>query len=216
MYYSILIQILHWQYKCCLKHCTALTVIMANQLISNISKLFILTTILFTSTTLTLIGAAAKSTNLRQACRVTRYHGLCVRTLAPFSGTSSTTTPTRWARAGVSVATAETKSAARYVAALLRRRRRDREALSDCAECLAEAVAGLQESLGVLRRGAATSAERAGDLATWLSASLTDSDTCLEGFRGRRGKRARILRARVSGAGRLISNALALVNALLN
>ncbi|TQD84197.1 hypothetical protein C1H46_030287 [Malus baccata] len=52
------------------------------------------------------------------------------------------------------------------------------------------------------------------DLNTWLSAALTNGDTCLDGFEGQKGKPVKLLQDRVLKVTYITSNALALVNKL--
>lgn len=155
---------------------------------------------------------------VREACSVTRYRQLCIHSLASFSNTAKTS-PILWARAGVSVTLSEAKSVARYLVSLKGQRRmksrRNRAALSDCQECFQNAIDELHKSLGVLRSlSRRTFNTQMADLNTWLSAALTDSDTCLDGFNRQKGRQVRLLQSRVSKVTYITSNALALANKL--
>ncbi|KAF3436451.1 hypothetical protein FNV43_RR23543 [Rhamnella rubrinervis] len=155
---------------------------------------------------------------VRDACSVTRYPELCIHSLASFSNTAKAS-PSLWARAGVSVTLSEAKSVARYLVFLKRQRSmqsgRNIVALSDCVECFQNAIDELHKSLGVLRSlSSGTFNAQMEDLNTWLSAALTDTDTCLDGFDGQRGRQIRLLQSRVSKATYITSNALALANKL--
>ncbi|KAF5455262.1 hypothetical protein F2P56_024858 [Juglans regia] len=153
------------------------------------------------------------------ACSVTRYQDLCLHTLASFSRTCKSS-PSKWARAGLSVTLAEVKSTAQYLTSLkkhLAMRGRNRVALSDCIECFQDAIDELHKSLYVLRRLSKRPYifdVQMSDLNTWISAALTDEDTCLDGFEGQKGKQVKLLRNRVFNATHITSNALALVNKL--
>lgn len=111
---------------------------------------------------------------------------------------------------------------AKKVAALLgrlknnkRMKGRNRAAVLDCVEVFDAAIDELHRSLGVLRRLSRRNFDsQMGDLTTWVSAALTDEDTCVEGFEGERGKVVSLLRNRVVKVGYITSNALALVNKL--
>ncbi|KAL0420037.1 UNVERIFIED_CONTAM: Pectinesterase inhibitor 6 [Sesamum radiatum] len=119
---------------------------------------------------------------VRDACSVTRYPDLCIRSLSSFSSTAKHS-PSKWARAGVSVAIGEAKRVAR--------------------------------SLYVLRKLSVRDfGSQVEDVATWVSAALTDEDTCLDGFDEQRGKRIKPLINRVSNVTYMTSNALALINKL--
>ncbi|XP_062022846.1 pectinesterase inhibitor 6-like [Rosa rugosa] len=156
---------------------------------------------------------------VEDACSVTRYRDLCIHSLASFSSTAKNS-PSRWARAGVSVTLGETKNVARYLVYLKKHSNRMKGkagvALSDCIEVFENAIDELHKSLGVLRKLSRTTfATQMGDLNTWLSAALTDGDTCLDGFEEvQRGKQIKSLQNRVLRATRFTSNALALANKL--
>ncbi|XP_022146187.1 pectinesterase inhibitor 6-like [Momordica charantia] len=163
------------------------------------------------------LPASAKENYVREACSVTRHPDLCIQSLSPFSSTAKRS-PTKWARAGVAVTITEAKSVARFLGRLKRSGRmrgRDRVAVSDCVEVFEAAIDELHRSLGVLRRLSRRDFEaQIGDLTTWVSAALTDEDTCIDGFEGERGKQVNLIRNRVVKAGYITSNALALVNKL--
>ncbi|KAL1197849.1 Pectinesterase inhibitor 6 [Cardamine amara subsp. amara] len=155
---------------------------------------------------------------VQNACSVTHYQDLCVKTLSPFSSVAKNS-PSIWARAGVSVAITDNKDVLRY---LLKTRlstigKRDRVALSDCRELLQDSLDSLHKSLAVLRRLRASEfQQQMSDLATWLSTSLTDKDTCLDGFEktSTRSLTVRMIRKRVTTSLYVSSNSLALLNKL--
>lgn len=155
---------------------------------------------------------------VQDACNVTNYHDLCIHTLSPFSKTAKRSS-TRWARAGVSVAIGEAKSAAYYLMKLKARNSmegRRRVALIDCVECVQDALDNLHQSLGVLRKlSGQTFDTEMGDVTTWMSSALTDEDTCLDGFEdGHGGEQVKQVQNRVKKVWCITSNALALVNKL--
>ncbi|KAI4301415.1 hypothetical protein L6164_034696 [Bauhinia variegata] len=150
----------------------------------------------------------------REACRVTRYPDLCVHSLSSFSNIAGRS-PSKWARAGVSVTIGEVKSVQAYLKRYRRVRGRNRVALSDCIENFADALDELHRSLGVLRKlSKSTFGTQMGDLNTWISAAFTDAGSCLDGFEGQKGRQIKLLQNRVRNASYITSNALALVNKL--
>ncbi|CAH8326427.1 unnamed protein product [Eruca vesicaria subsp. sativa] len=159
-----------------------------------------------------------RNSYVQNACSVTRYQDLCVQSLSPFSSVAKNS-PSKWARAGVSVAISDNKDVLR---SLLKMRRsafgkRDRVALSDCRELLQDSLDNLHKSLAVLRTLRASEfQEQMSDLATWLSTSLTDKDTCLDGFEktSMKSARVRMIRRRVTTSMYLSSISLALLNKL--
>ncbi|KAG6593199.1 Pectinesterase inhibitor 6, partial [Cucurbita argyrosperma subsp. sororia] len=160
---------------------------------------------------------SAQTSYVQEACSVTLHPDLCIRSLSPFSSTAKRS-PTKWARASVSVTITEAKAVARFLVRLKNNRRmkgRNRAAVSDCVEVFEDAIDELHRSLGVLRRLSRSKFDaQMGDLTTWVSAALTDEDTCVDGFEGERGRLVNLIRNRVVKATYITSNALALVNKL--
>ncbi|KAL5060560.1 hypothetical protein RYX36_032164 [Vicia faba] len=155
--------------------------------------------------------------NVKEACSVTRYKNLCIHTLAQFSNTAGRT-PSKWARAGVSVTIGEVKNVQAYLKNLKssgNMKGRNKVALLDCIETFGYALDELHKSLGVLRRlSKKTFSTQMGDLNTWISSALTDEDTCLDGFEGENERRIKLLQNKVQNVSYITSNALALVNKL--
>ncbi|MED6121389.1 hypothetical protein PIB30_029765 [Stylosanthes scabra] len=187
--------------------------------ISPLTLLLQLILLLFLANTIQLVFAKGTD-NVREACKVTRYPNLCFRSLTQFSNTAGRS-PSKWARAGVSVTIGEVKHVLVYLARLKKsqgqvRGSRNRAALSDCIETFGDALDELHRSLGVLRKlSKSTFGTQMDDLNTWISAALTDADTCLDGFQEKSvGKEIRLLKIKVIRSYYITSNALALVNKL--
>ncbi|GAB4841124.1 hypothetical protein Ancab_021867 [Ancistrocladus abbreviatus] len=176
----------------------------------NISVTFVL----FSCFTFFLVQANSQSF-VQEACRVTRFQKVCIQSLSPFSN-NARRSPSRWARVGVSVTIREVKGLKAFLNGLRQQGRmmgRNRGALSDCCEVIQDALDNVHRSLKVLRMLNAREFEyQMSDLLTWLSAALTDEDTCLDGFDGHRGKLVGMIQSRVQHASYITSNALALAN----
>ncbi|KAK6120197.1 hypothetical protein DH2020_046103 [Rehmannia glutinosa] len=164
--------------------------------------------------------ASNRNDYVQDACSVTHYRDICIRSLSSFSKTARHN-PSRWARAGVSVTIGEAKRVAQYLENLRRNKKgnvirgRNRVALSDCVECFQDTLDNLHKSLYVLRKLSIREFNsQLEDVNIWVSAALTDEDTCLDGFGEGKGKRVRFLINRVSNVTYMTSNALALVNKL--
>ncbi|AES82139.1 putative pectinesterase [Medicago truncatula] len=172
---------------------------------------------LSTNTSQIVYAKGNNNNNVKEACSVTRYQNLCIHTLAQFSNTAGRT-PSKWARAGVSVTISEVKNVQAYLTKLKKNGKmkgRNRVALSDCIETFGYAVDELHKSLGVLRKlSKNTFSTQMGDLNTWISAALTNEDTCLDGFEGKTEKKIKLLQNKVKNVSYITSNALALVNKL--
>ncbi|XP_050236675.1 pectinesterase inhibitor 6-like [Mercurialis annua] len=158
-------------------------------------------------------------TYVREACSVTRYQNLCIRSLSSFSQLAKKN-PSIWARAGVSVTITDSKNITQFLKNLNKNKAmkgKNKLALSDCIECFLDAIDNLHKSLGVLRNlDSAKFDDQMSDVITWLSAALTDEETCLDGFQEQNDitKQVRVVLNRVSRTSYITSNALALANNL--
>ncbi|KAM0947655.1 putative pectinesterase [Dioscorea sansibarensis] len=177
--------------------------------------------ILFSITIMSYMAYGHGHDYLKEVCSVTRYKSLCVQSLSHFSSPASHT-PSGWARAAVSITLAETERAGQYLVKLktggggARIRGRARVALSDCVECFSDAVYLLHSALAEMRsleRG--TFASQISNVETWLSAALTNQNTCIDGFQEFKvGPQVRMIKSKVLNTTHFTSNALALVNKL--
>lgn len=97
---------------------------------------------------------------------------------------------------------------------------REAEALSDCVEELGDAVEELHWSIEEMgadkRKNDESDFElRMSDIKTWVSAALTDEDTCVDGFSEKSMDGSEIksaVREHIVNVAQMTSNALALVN----
>ncbi|XP_060206309.1 21 kDa protein-like [Lycium barbarum] len=90
-------------------------------------------------------------------------------------------------------------------------------AMRDCVEELSEAVDELRKSLGEMKELMGKDFDlKMNDIQTWVSAALTDEDTCTEGFGGKvmNGKVKTVVRGKILEVAHLTSNSLALINSL--
>uniref|UniRef100_A0A2P2MXQ5 Pectinesterase inhibitor domain-containing protein n=1 Tax=Rhizophora mucronata TaxID=61149 RepID=A0A2P2MXQ5_RHIMU len=162
-------------------------------------------------------NATSGDSYVRDACSVTRYQDLCIHSLSSFSYVAKQS-PAKWARVGLSVTIGEARNTDQYLNKLKKKgimRPQNRAAISDCIECFQDAIDNLYKSLGVLRKlDARNFYSQMGDLTTWMSAALTDEDTCLDGFEDQNRVQISMLRNRVLRVNYITSNALALVNKL--
>jgi pectinesterase inhibitor-like protein len=157
--------------------------------------------------------------DLKEACSVTQYKTLCIHTLKHFADEAGRS-PSKWARAAVSVTIGEVKSVQAYILKLKSNKKikgRNRVAILDCEELFGYALDELHKSLGLLRRLTKTTfGTQIGDLETWISAAITDQQTCVDGFEleSKTEKKIKLLQKKVQNVSYITSNALALVNNL--
>ncbi|KAG6649972.1 hypothetical protein I3843_06G010800 [Carya illinoinensis] len=147
---------------------------------------------------------------ISRTCSRTRYPDLCVNSLLHFPGSVKASE-----RDLVHISfnmTLQHMSKALYISAglsYLQMEPRVRSAYEDCIELLDDSVDALSRSLvSVARSGAPTSSTH--DVMTWLSAALTNQETCLEGFAELRGSVKYQLAARLKDLSELVSNCLAI------
>ncbi|RAL51369.1 hypothetical protein DM860_010871 [Cuscuta australis] len=166
-------------------------------------------------------SAGAHDTDfIRKSCNMTEYPRLCFTSLSS-RAESIRADPELLAHAALSVALKTARSTEAALTRMARRRgltRRETGAMRDCVEQLGDSVDQLGESLDDMRQ---LGGRRRGDfglvmndIETWVSAALTDEDTCTEGFAGERsrgGVKAAV-RGRIVNVAHLTSNALALIN----
>lgn len=94
--------------------------------------------------------------------------------------------------------------------------KREKGALSDCIEQMGDSMEELSKSLSELkhlRRGNAFKWQMS-NLETWVSAALTNEDTCLDGFKEIDGKIRSDVKRKITNVARVTSNALYLINRL--
>ncbi|XP_054808102.1 21 kDa protein-like [Prosopis cineraria] len=158
---------------------------------------------------------------IKSSCRATRYPVLCVQCLSGYA-TVIRHSQRQLAITALSVSISRTQSCASFVHNLGQATRikksREHRAVQDCIENMADSLDRLRRSVHELgRTGQAGGQEfvtHMSNVQTWVSAALTDQDTCLDGFAGPRfdeNLKANI-KLRVVNVAQVTSNALALVN----
>nr|GMD55537.1 21 kDa protein-like [Ipomoea batatas] len=85
-------------------------------------------------------------------------------------------------------------------------------AMRDCVEELRDSVNEIRKSLGEMKQLKGSDFNlKVNDIQTWVSAALTDEDTCTEGFA--KGNVKAAVREAIVNVAHMTSNALALINA---
>ncbi|KAL1547857.1 pectinesterase inhibitor 3-like [Salvia divinorum] len=170
-----------------------------------------------------LISAAAAAASpkhdlVRRSCVHASYPDVCLRTLSPSSSSGAAATPRDLAQAAVRVSLAHVRKASEYLAGMKGSvGRRERGALSDCVEQMADTVDELRKTMSALRqlrRGGAEFRWQMSNAETWVSAALTNEETCLDGFKEIDGEVRADVRKKVTNVARVTSNALYLINLL--
>ncbi|XP_042036915.1 probable pectinesterase/pectinesterase inhibitor 34 [Salvia splendens] len=159
-------------------------------------------------------GAASPrrpSKAVSQACGSTLYPNLCVHSLLDFPGAAAASGKDL---VHISVnMTLRKFGRALYSAAEISNLKMDprvRSAYDDCLELLDDSVNLLSRSLTTVAPGGGGSTQ---DVLTWLSASLTNQDTCADGFSELSGYVKNQMTDRLKDLSELVSNCLAIYSA---
>ncbi|XP_010273892.1 PREDICTED: 21 kDa protein-like [Nelumbo nucifera] len=153
---------------------------------------------------------------VRSSCIHASYPNLCLRTLSSYTG--STRTANDLARAAVTVSLSRARAVSGCIARLAKLHggsKRQQGALRDCVEQLSDSVDELRETLAELRHLRRGSFRwQMSNAETWVSAALTNEDTCLDGFEKVDGKVKLAVRRKINNVARVTSNALYFINRL--
>lgn len=159
---------------------------------------------------------------IRTACRETLYPQLCLQCLSKYAHKIQQN-ERQLASAAIEVSLTRARSTASFVSkfyGLKGIKPREYQAIKDCIDNMGDSVEQLSQSLRELEK--TNSAAGGGqdfmwhisNVQTWVSAALTDDNTCLDGFSGSsmNGKLKVAIRNRVVHVAQVTSNALALIN----
>ncbi|XVF10779.1 hypothetical protein REPUB_Repub07fG0212500 [Reevesia pubescens] len=129
---------------------------------------------------------------IRTSCRTTLYSNLCFTTFSRYA-TRIRGSPRLLATTALNVAFNTTRSTTKTMISLSKRhglKRREVAALRDCVDQLGDSVDELKDSIKeISQSGGNEFRRRMSDIQTWVSAALTNDDTCIDGFSGKSMKR---------------------------
>ncbi|KAM7272932.1 hypothetical protein ACFE04_027596 [Oxalis oulophora] len=198
---------------------------------ANISRKILLIFLIFISTTQISL-ATTNSIKIYQkyiktSCTSTTYPNVCYQTLYPYA-TTIKTDPYKLCDTALSVAVKAAKNASSTVSAIAKQKglkTAEKRIVKDCIENVKDSVDELKDSLKSMNdignsRGSVDStsvAYQMADIKTWVSAALTDEDTCMDEFDdGTKVNQAvkKKIRTSVLNVAQLTSNSLALINLL--
>ncbi|XP_038701708.1 21 kDa protein-like [Tripterygium wilfordii] len=159
---------------------------------------------------------------IRTSCGSTLYPEVCYTSLSRYSSAVKSN-PARLARLAIAVSLSHARRMASYISNLTREadfgtNTRASSALHDCFSNLGDAVEEIRGSLKQMRQIGAAGASgfmfQMSNVQTWMSAALTDEETCTDGFEdvpvGDKMKKE--VCDKVIDVKKFTSNALALVN----
>lgn len=172
-------------------------------------------------------GIITQSNNLNPAdfikssCRATRYPVLCVQCLLGYASVIHQS-ERQLAMVALSVSISRTRSSTSFVKKISKARgikAREYRAVQDCIENISDSVDRLSQSVRELGRMGRAAGEdfmwHMSNVQTWVSAALTDDNTCLDGFDGSAAMNGSVkaaIKDRIVNVAQVTSNALALVN----
>lgn len=163
---------------------------------------------------LTAAAASPKHDLVRRSCVHASYPDVCLETLSSYGGAA--TTPRDLAQVAVRVSLAQVRKASEFLADVKGGGRREQAAINDCVDQMGDSVEELSKTMSALEH-----LRRDGDFRwqmsnaeTWVSAALTNEDTCLDGFKEIDGKVRSDVRRNITAVARVTSNALYLINLL--
>ncbi|XP_009595722.1 21 kDa protein-like [Nicotiana tomentosiformis] len=171
-------------------------------------------------------GFVSADTNyIRSSCKTTMYPATCYHSLNHYA-TAVQQDSARLARVAVGVSLAKAKRTAAFFSNLSREagygaQPRVVAALHDCFSIFGDAVDQIRDSLSQMRRLGGSSESlrfQMSNVQTWMSAALTNEDTCTDGFEDVTDDEPMKLNVcdRVGKVKEVTSNALALVNSFAN
>ncbi|KAK8526233.1 hypothetical protein V6N13_017285 [Hibiscus sabdariffa] len=158
---------------------------------------------------------------VRTSCYATLYPDVCYSSLSRYANDIQQD-PARLARAAIGVTLSKARNLAVYISNISRESdyRADTGAsatLHDCFSNMGDAVDEIRGSLKQMQQrvtpGSETFRFQMGNVQTWMSAALTDEETCTDGMQDvAEGPMKREVFKRAAKLKKLTSNALALVN----
>lgn len=171
-------------------------------------------------TLLTLIAStrpAAGTTSsefIRRSCSSTSYPTLCFSSLSSHANAIQQD-PKLLANVALSVSLQETRATSVGIVKMAHGARlspREASAMKDCVEELRNSVDQLQKSMAEMGHVAGSNFWAVmSDVQTWVSAALTNEDTCMDGF-AMNGPTKTAVRGKILNVVHTTSNALALIN----
>lgn len=165
-------------------------------------------------------GTRKPTRAISAACSHTLYPALCVESLLNFPGsTAAGTTEQDLIHISFNM-TLQRLSKAFYLSSSISYIEMDpltRSAYDDCLELLEDSVHALSEALSSVSPSEAGEGSKEGgstqDVLTWLSAALTNQDTCSEGFEAVAGPVKDRISEKLKDLSELVSNCLAIFSA---
>ncbi|XP_010418274.1 PREDICTED: 21 kDa protein-like [Camelina sativa] len=155
---------------------------------------------------------------IKTSCNHTLYKTLCYISLSPYAS-KIISNPQNLAIIALNLTLTSAKSTSKFIKNVSHGgglTGLEAVAVADCVEEIGDSVISLQDSIRELdsinHKDSRKFEMVMSDVQTWVSAALTDDDTCMDGFRRIKTVVKDLVRQHVVKVARLTSNALALIN----
>ncbi|TXG70728.1 hypothetical protein EZV62_005663 [Acer yangbiense] len=165
-------------------------------------------------------AAVSDASFIKTSCTSTTYPAICVRSLSAYASNIKQSSR-QLALTALSVSQTRAESCKSFVTKLGKFKNlksRERKAIKDCLDEVSDTVDRLSKSVQELKQSGQSKGSdfewHMSNVETWVSAALTDENTCSDGFAGKTfdGKVKASVRAQIVSVAQYISNALSLVN----
>ncbi|XP_042503800.1 pectinesterase inhibitor 10-like [Macadamia integrifolia] len=154
---------------------------------------------------------------IHSSCASILYPNLCYSSLSPYASSVGTNS-TRLAIVALKLSLSATRNSSALVTMLSRRvglMSNETANIKDCVVEVGDATDQLKQSLEEMNHLGGPNFEfNKNSIQTWVSAAMTDHQTCLDGLDRLNGLVEKQIKNSVTTASRLISNALAIINSL--
>ncbi|XP_004309057.1 PREDICTED: 21 kDa protein-like [Fragaria vesca subsp. vesca] len=171
------------------------------------------------TTTATSSSSRTYKTYVKTACNSTTYPQICYKSLSSYA-TSIKSNPQKLCSYALSVTLKAAKTSASTVSKLAKKKgitKAEAGVVGACIETIKDSVDELKQSVTAMKNlGGADMQYQLDNIKTWVSASLTDEDTCTDGFDEQKVSTAvkNTIRKSILTVARLASNALSLIDNL--
>ncbi|PRQ59849.1 putative pectinesterase [Rosa chinensis] len=171
------------------------------------------------TTTATSSSSQTYKTYVKTACNSTTYPEICYKALSTYAR-SVKSNPQKLCNYALSVTLKAAKKASSTVSKLSNKKgltKAEAGVVEDCIENIEDSVDELKQAVTAMKNlGDADVQLHLDDIKTWVSASLTDEDTCTDGFDEQKVSAAvkNTINKSILTVARLASNALSLINNL--
>ncbi|XP_042514082.1 21 kDa protein-like [Macadamia integrifolia] len=156
---------------------------------------------------------------LRRSCDATTYPTLCFSSLSSYAAAIQTS-PKALANTALSVSLGSSRSTSTMMSTLSKShgmKPREVAAMRDCVENLSNSIDELRNSMGEMGHlGGSNFGLHMNNIQTWVSAALTQENSCMDDFAGNsmNGNVKTTVRGHMVRVVQLTSNTLALINGL--